>query len=68
MSIKLNSLEQTAETQISSQKLPKNQYIELHQTITKCCVLPKNNKRNPFINFFKTSTKSNSVERLPKPY
>ena len=71
MPIKVNSLEQTAETQISRQKSSINQNAVFHQ-ITKnkpllsrqkiadkpiCCVPQNNNKPNHFINFFKLPIK-----------
>ena len=54
MLIKLNSLEKTAETQISRQKLPINQYTVFHQIIT---------IQTLFINFFKMPIIVNSLEQ-----
>ena len=53
MPINLNSLEKTAETQISRQKSSINLYAVLYQII----------KKNPFINFFKMPIKLNSLEK-----
>ena len=53
MPIKVNFLEQTAETQISRQK----------STINLCCIPLNNNKPNPFINLFKMPIKLNSLEK-----
>ena len=57
MPIKLNSLEETIETQIFRPNI--------HTKIGNkpiCCALPNNNKSNPFINFFKMPIKLNSLE------
>ena len=57
MPIKLNSLEQTAETRNSR---------NIQTKITDkpiFCVLPNNNKPNPFTNFFKMPIKLNSLEQ-----
>ena len=56
MPIKVNSLEQTAETQISRQIADK----------PICYVPPNNNKPNPFMNFFKIPIKVNSLEQTAK--
>ena len=50
MPIKVNSPENTAETQISRQKSTINQYLVLYQI------------KNPFINFFTIPIKLNSYE------
>ena len=54
MPIKINSLQYTAETSISRQKIADKPI---------CCSPPNNNQQNPFISFIKMTYKINLLEQ-----